>query len=178
MAAPAEKTLQNLGGKWKLNKEHSDDFESVLELQGVNLLIRKAIKTASVQLSISQPSQNEVRMEQTATAASIPGTTEEYILDWEWRKNDDAFFGDIEGRSRWTSQEEAKASGRSGDWQDADSEGKLIEAVGKKPDGAWTATHLWGFEDVGGERRHTRRVHVVDKHGNELNVRMIYDFQG
>ena len=178
MAAPKEKTLQNLAGRWTLNKKHSDDFAQVLELQGVNMLIRKAIGTASVHLKIMQPSSNEIKMEQTATSMSIPGTTEQYTLDWEWRENHDAFFGDIKGRSRWVSQEEAKENGGSGDWDADDSEGKLVEAVGKKPDDEWGATHLWGFEEVGGERRHTRRVHFTHSNGKELNVRMVYDFDG
>lgn len=178
MAAPDSKTLQSLEGKWKLNKDLSDDFTPVLALQGVNMLIRKAIGAASVHLKISQPSADEIRMEQTATAASIPGTTEEYTLDWEWRSNHDAFFGDIEGRSRWITQDEARTNGAQGDWLKDDSDGKLIQAVGKKPDDAWTATHLWGFEEVGGSRRHTRRVKVVSKEGEELVVRMVYDFEG
>ena len=176
MAAPNGKTLQNLAGSWTLNKDLSDDFGPVLEMQGVNVLIRKAIVAASVHLKISQPSEQELQMEQTATAAAIPGTTEEYILDWEWRSTHDAFFGDIEGRSRWTTQSEAKAAGVEGDWLEEDSNGKLIQATGKKLDGAWTATHLWGFEQVSGQRRHTRRVEVVDKDGKELRVRMVYDF--
>ncbi|KAJ9612606.1 hypothetical protein H2200_004203 [Cladophialophora chaetospira] len=178
MAAPSEVTLQNLAGKWTLNKSLSDDFTPILALQGVNVLVRKAIGTASVHLKISQPSEQELNMEQTATAASIPGTTEEYILDWDWRKNHDAFFGDIEGRSRWISQEEARHNGAEGDWEADDSQGKLIQAVGKKPDDAWTATHLWGFEKVDGAHRHTRRVKVTSKDGEELKVRMVYDFDG
>lgn len=178
MAAPESKSLQSLSGRWKLNKDLSDDFTPVLALQGVNILLRKAIGSASVQLKISQPSSDHIRMEQTATSASIPGTTEEYNLDWEWRQNHDAFFGDIEGRSRWITADQAKEFDASGEWIGGDSEGKLIQAVGKKPDDAWTATHIWGFEQVGGERRHTRRVHVVSKEGEEIDVRMVYDFVG
>ena len=117
-------------------------------------------------------------MKQTATAAAIPGTTEEYQLDWKRHSNHDAFFGDIEGRSRWIAQNEAKKNGAEGDWMKGDSEGKLINAVGKKPDDAWTATHYWGFEEVGGARRHTRRSKVVSQGGEELQVRMVYDYEG
>ena len=178
MAAPAEITLQNLAGKWTLNKAMSDDFSQVLALQGVNVLLRKAISAASVHLSVTQPSANELKRAQTATTASIPGTTEEYTLDWEWRKNHDAFFGDIEGRSKWVSQHEARENGAEGDWKADDSDGKLIQAEGKKPDDAWTGVHYWGFEDVGGQRRHTRRVKMTTKDGKELRVRMVYDFDG
>lgn len=177
MAAPQSVSLQALSGQWKLNKELSDDFAPVLAMQGVNVVVRKAIGVASVHLKVSQSSEDEICMEQTATAASIPGTIEEYILDWQWRSNHDTFFGDIEGRSRWISQEEAKEAGAEGDWLADDSQGKLIQAVGKKPDDSWMATHLWGFEEVGGGRRHTRRVKVNSKAGQEIKVRMVYDFE-
>ncbi|KIW57570.1 hypothetical protein PV05_06111 [Exophiala xenobiotica] len=78
-------------------------FRSGSGPQGVNVMIRKATSVASMHLKIKQPSENDLQMEQTATAASIPGTTEKYILDWKRRNSHDAFFGDIEGRSRWIS---------------------------------------------------------------------------
>ena len=122
----------------------------VLALQGVKALLRKAVDTASVHFTIIQPSENELKMEQTATAASIPGTADDYILDYEWREGHDAFFGDIEGRSRWVTQEVARKTGAESD-QDVDDDGrKLLNAVGKKPDDAWEATHFVGFEEVDG----------------------------
>lgn len=178
MAAPDSKTLQSLSGKWKLNKDLSDDFTPVLTLQGVNTLIRKATSVASVHLKIVQESSDKIHMENTATAAGIPGTSEDYTLDFEWRTSKDPFFGDVQGRSRWITQEEARENGATGEWLEGDSAGKLIQAVGKKPDDAWVATHLLGFENVGGERRHTRRVKVVGKDGEEVVVRMVYDYTG
>ena len=120
-------------------------------------------------------------MAQSVTAGKIPGTTEEYTLDWEWRSNEDSFFGTVEGRSRWVSVEEGRKTRivqGEGEWIGGDSEGKLIQAEGKKPGGEWEAAHLWGFEIVDGERRHTRRVLVKNKKGEELKVRMVYDFVG
>lgn len=176
MAAPSSKSLQSLNGKWKLNKDLSDDFTPVLALQGVNTLIRKATSVASVQLKVTQESVDKMHMENTATAANIPGTSEDYTLDFEWRTSHDPFFGDVQGRSRWITQDEARQNGANGEWLEGDSDGKLIQAVGKKSDDAWIATHLLGFEKVGGERRHTRRVKVVGKDGEAVTVRMVYDF--
>ena len=64
-----------------------------------------------------------------------------------------------------------------GEWIEDDSQGRLIHAEGKKG-GEWEANHLWGFEVVDGERRHTRRVRVGNEKGEELRVRMVYDFIG
>jgi hypothetical protein len=182
MAAPPNKTLQSLSGNWQLNKSCSDDFSSVLALQGVGLLVRKAATAASIHLKISQTDEQHIKMAQSVTSGKIPGTTEDYTLDWEWRTNNDSFFGEVAGRSRWISVEEAKQtevpSTEGGEWIEGDSNGKLIEAEGKKENGEWEAHHLWGFEMVDGERHHTRQVHVKNKKGEELRVRMVYDFVG
>ena len=182
MAAPPNITLQNLSGKYTLNKSYSDDFSKVLALQGVNALIRKAATAASVHLTITQPSPDNIKMAQSVTAGKIPGTTEDYTLDWDWRSNEDSFFGTVEGRSRLISVAEGRKSGivgqGEGEWIEGDSEGKLVQAEGKKPDGEWEAAHLWGFEIVDGERMHTRRVLVRNSKGDELRVRMVYDFVG
>jgi hypothetical protein len=120
-------------------------------------------------------------MAQSITSGKIPGTTEDYTLDYEWRTNQDGFFGEVSGRSRWVSVEEGRKTGvvgeGEGEWIEGDSEGKLIHAEGKKQ-GEWEASHLWGFEMVDGERRHTRRVRVSNEKGEELRVRMVYDFVG
>lgn len=182
MAAPSSVTLQNLSGKWTLNKASSDDFAAVLALQGVNALIRKAASAASVHLTVKQPDTQHISMAQSVTAGKIPGTTEEYVLDWAWRENEDGFFGKVKGRSRWVNveegmQEDVLGEGEGNVWVEGDSEGSLIEAEGKK-EGEWEARHLWGFEVVDGERKHTRRVWVRKKEGEEIRVRMVYDWVG
>ncbi|KAL8743473.1 MAG: hypothetical protein Q9184_008107, partial [Pyrenodesmia sp. 2 TL-2023] len=177
MAAPAAKTLANLAGRYKLNKSLSTaDIASILELQGTSLLIRKAIASASVTLTISQPSSNEYKIEQTATAASIPGTTEQYILDGEWRTNKDAFFGQVRGRSQWINLDEAKAKGEdlAGDWADHN-EGKLILAEGGSTNGNWEAFRIWGFEEIAGKKCYTQSVKVWNKDGQEVKGKMVYD---
>ena len=75
-------------------------------------------------------------MAQSVTSGKIPGTTEEYILDYEWRTNQDSFFGEISGRSCWVSGEEGRNTDvvgeGEGEWLEGDSEVKLIHAEGKK----------------------------------------------
>jgi hypothetical protein len=71
----------------------------------------------SVTLHVPKARKDEYQIKQSATAAGIPGTTEQYILDWEWRENDDAFFGKVRGRNRWSrasSRKECQMSGRRG----------------------------------------------------------------
>ncbi|KAG7008585.1 hypothetical protein G7Y79_00005g017260 [Physcia stellaris] len=174
MAAPPRKTLHNIAGRWTLNKDLSDPFEPVLKLQGVNGFIRKLASHTSVHLNITQPTPNEIHLQQTATGASIPAVTEDWILDWQWRDGKDPLFGDMTGRARWIKKEEAPE----GDWEDCD-DGLIMQAEGKKPDDEWGGTHYWGFEYVGGERRYTRRIYMVNNKTTEkMNVRMVYNFDG
>ena len=64
-----------------------------------------------------------------------------------------------------------------GEWEQGD-DGEVILAEGGKPDESWTAARIWGFEVVGGERRYTQRVEVWNKKGDEVRVKMVYDFVG
>lgn len=43
--------------------------------------------------------------------------------------------------------------------------------------GGWIAEQIWGFEDVNGERRYTRRI-VVWKNGEFRRARVVYDYKG
>lgn len=171
-----KRKLVNLSGKWKLNKPLSTDVAAILALQGTSYLIRKGINSASVTLTISQPQKDEYKIEQTATAASIPGTTEQYILDGEWRTNHDAFFGEVKGRSQWISVDEAKAKIDDDSWEVDGEDGRLILAEGGSTDGKWEAFRIWGFEEIEGERRYVQNVKVWNKDGDEVKGKMVYDF--
>jgi hypothetical protein len=80
MAAPLSTTLQNFSSKY-INKSCSDDFSKVPALRVINTLVRKAATTASVHLTITQPSPDKFKMTQSVTADKFPGTTEDHILD-------------------------------------------------------------------------------------------------
>ena len=174
MAVPPYKTLHNLAGNWTLNKSLSDPYAPVLALEGVNTLIRKAASKCSVHLTVTQPTPDEIHVQQRATGASIPGTTEDYKLDRQWRESKEPLFGLMKGRARWVKKEEAPE----GDWEDCD-EGMLIQVEGQKPSGVWGGTHYWGFELVEGQRKHTRRIYLFnDEKDEKMSVRMVYDFDG
>ncbi|KAL8697501.1 MAG: hypothetical protein Q9201_007093 [Fulgogasparrea decipioides] len=177
MSAPSSKTLVKLQGRWKLNKSLSADVASILALQGTSKMIRSAIGSASVTLTISQPSEEEYHVKQTATAAAIPGTTEQYILDNEWRTNKDPFFGEVKGRSRWISLDEGTEMQEDSDekWEDSD-EGKLILAESGSMDGIWESTRVWGFKELEGARRWIQSVHVWNKEGEDFRGNMVYDY--
>lgn len=168
-------SLSNLTGRWRMNKALSDDIAPILELQGVSLLVRKAIAAAAVVLEVQQPSSESYTIKQHAVSAAAPGTTEEYHLDDQWRTNTDPFFGAVRGRSRWISLDDArKHDGLQGEWTEHD---RLVLAEGGAADETWHAVRIWGFEHIDGNPRWTQRVKVSGKQGGEIRARMVYDLE-
>lgn len=118
MAAPENKSIHNLNGKWQVNKTLSDSFEPVLALQGVGFLTRKAIGAATLTLHISQsegppsacPLQpiadpaaekvSHILVDQTLTGG-IKGNSENRCADGRPRAHSDWLFGTVEGSTHW-----------------------------------------------------------------------------
>lgn len=86
------------------NKTLSDQrTDTILQLQGVGWLKRKAIVYGTVTLAIKHTKDDEgieqIHIEQTLTGG-IPGTTEDRTLWWKERENEDHVFGPVVGKSR------------------------------------------------------------------------------
>ncbi|MCJ1312086.1 hypothetical protein MMC25_005760 [Agyrium rufum] len=192
MAAPAHKTINDLSGKWVMNKSLSDDPVPLLGIQGMPYLMRKAISLApgGMTLTITQtPSptnandrtQTRLVTDQAAPGGIMKGNTDERILDWEYREKKVPMFGEIKTRTRfvgmqdlageqkewlkeggWLAEEEA------GVWRGVQSE-VVNEAKG------WVAEQIWGFQEVNGQRYHVRRAEA--RKGKEIQrARLVYDY--
>lgn len=144
----ASKNLKDLNGKWSMNKDLSSDPSPVLEIQGVNAMIRKAASMAPISLDVSQPSADEIHIKQ-STTASIPAIDEEwYPGDYEWREQSDKLLGKVRSRSRWAKVDELGGfdaflvKGLGGD-------DEVIQADVESRDGGWKAVQVWLFEGSG-----------------------------
>ncbi|CAJ2500927.1 Uu.00g037800.m01.CDS01 [Anthostomella pinea] len=127
----------------------------------------------------------------------LKGTQENRSLDDEFREHSDWLFGTVRGHGRWMGADELAALVAAGGeavakgWVDGSgflAADWIEEGEGGGPKGEthvysfvesldsdWTATQVWGFQMVGGERRYARNV-VVAKKGKFYNMKMIYDF--
>ncbi|KAL2867589.1 uncharacterized protein BJX67DRAFT_387825 [Aspergillus lucknowensis] len=109
MAAPNDATLENLNGKWTLDKSLSSPTDPLLALQGMNWVVRKAIGMSSVILDIKEFHEVEngsatplTRIEiLQSTTSGLPGTSEKRYIDWEERTQEDHIFGKCVVRARW-----------------------------------------------------------------------------
>ncbi|KAJ5779676.1 hypothetical protein N7457_007396 [Penicillium paradoxum] len=57
-----------------------------------------------------------------------------------------------------------------------EAEGEFLQSFVRNVESGWTAEQVWGFETVGGERRHTRRI-VVAKGSKVEFTRLVYIFK-
>ncbi|KAF2459804.1 hypothetical protein BDY21DRAFT_299125 [Lineolata rhizophorae] len=200
MAAPESVTINDLTGKWVINKSLSGDTDAVLALQGMGWLMRQTLKLATVTVGLRQYADSagvtHVDAAQTLTGG-IPGTTERRVLDWRWREHADHIFGELRGRSRFCDLGRDLGDGAAGPEEDREflragwgremraEGGKAIESFVENEKAGWTGWQVWGFEDDvkangedgPGERRYVR--HVVVRKGEEaVRIKMIYDYIG
>ncbi|KIX07493.1 uncharacterized protein Z518_02146 [Rhinocladiella mackenziei CBS 650.93] len=193
MAAPPELSCTNLSGKFTLNKSLSDDVDSMLALQGLSWLTRKAIGLATVVLTIREYTNDGIlHIDITSAASGLSTTQEDRILDWQERETKDKIFGTVNGQSRMWKTGEFQMAGPGSD-EDATflraeklKDGQTSKFLDDEhvqsfvtniAGGDWSAEQNWGFEDINGERRYTRRV-VCWKGDKVQRVRLVYDYKG
>ncbi|KAL8682408.1 MAG: hypothetical protein Q9186_001529 [Xanthomendoza sp. 1 TL-2023] len=177
MAAPPEKTLKNLAGKWVMNKTLSDDTDRILQMQGVGWFLRRAIALATITLTITEYVKDDLTHIDITQVASPGGitTTENRVLDWEYHDHTDKIFGEVKGKSRWVKLSDVDDDDflKKG-WDDL--EGEHVQGYVESNGGGWTADQVWGFELIDGKRYYVR--HVVVRKGDDWKLaRLVYDYQ-
>ncbi|KAF1912325.1 hypothetical protein BDU57DRAFT_459387 [Ampelomyces quisqualis] len=198
MAAPSKVDIKNLQGKWVMNKTLSDSPDAVLALQGVGWLTRKTIGLATVTQHLKQfPTTGadgkptiQIDIEQTATGG-MKGTSEYRTLDWEFRGHTDWLFGTLQGRTRYNTikaiLEENKGKGTDEEdakylvegWLKETEEGEVVESFVDNDGAKWTGWQIWGFAEINGERKLTRRFAIRKKNTKEvIRIRLTYDWAG
>ncbi|KAJ8115485.1 hypothetical protein OPT61_g2890 [Boeremia exigua] len=195
MAAPASVTIKNLQGKWVMSKTLSDAFDPVLALQGIGWLTRKALGAATVTQHLKHHTAEDGTTPQIdidqLISGGLKGSSEQRTLDWTYREHSDWLFGTVKGRSRYTTLaaalEEAKANGVAEEdikylaegWLKETEDGDVIETYAENVGNKWTGWQIWGFAEIGGERKYVRRVVVRKTDKNEVQkVRLVYDYTG
>lgn len=164
-----------------MNKSLSDDYDRILQMQGVSWFLRKAISYATITLTIKEyvddtaEKYTHIDISQVATGG-VGGSTENRTLDYTWRDHEDKIFGKVKGRSRWVKLEDIDGDDFLKTGFD-DMEGEHVQALAESIDKGWTADQVWGFEEVNGERRYVR--HVIVKKGEDWKMaRLVYDYKG
>ncbi|KIX00031.1 uncharacterized protein Z518_10958 [Rhinocladiella mackenziei CBS 650.93] len=202
MASPDEVKIGNLTGTFKVmmltvvskNKGLSDDIGPLLELQGINWLVRKMMVAGTPTLVIKEFVDGEGKAQldiDLSGPAGIKGQ-DRRVLDWEPLTKNNGPFGLVENRGRYFSgtveslsaletedhaflNAEILADGSPSSWMD---DGQHLQTTMVSKEGGWTSEQTWGFELIDGKRYHTRRG-IVTKDGEGCRRgRLVYDYIG
>lgn len=160
----------------------------------MSYLTRKLVTSVTLTLDIKQfsappsppaeasaPAVIHIEIEQTGTGG-MKGTSEKRCLDNVFRDHKDWLFGHVKGQTRWANAEDVEEDAflKSG-WLEGEEEKKgpngeshVLSYVESYDDG-WTATQVWGFKTIEGERRHVRNV-VIAKGSERVELQLVYDY--
>lgn len=190
LSDPTDATLALQGVGWMLRK--------TIGLATVTLHVKQYTGPPRAP-STSAEDATHIDVEQTLTGG-VQGNAEQRCLDWEAREHRDWLFGTVRGQSRFVSLSDlnswvpetygAYLRGGGGDddggeWLEGEAENRgplgeshVLSHVQNTDEGrGWTATQIWGFQVIGGERRYVRLVVVRDKDGKkEVRMKMVYDY--
>ncbi|KAH0838194.1 hypothetical protein J3R83DRAFT_6446 [Lanmaoa asiatica] len=187
MAAPPNVTTKAMGGKFLMNKALSDSTEEILHLQGLSWFTRRAIAMFSLTLAIKHTTDEagieHIDIDQTLSGG-IPGTSENRILDWHERDEDDDVFGAVTGKARRIPVEDITDEFLKKDWtQDTIDHDIVLTDSWSTPSRnryTWRAVQTWGFAMVNGERRYVRHTTFTStrKQDGPIHTRFVYDYLG
>ncbi|CAG8976442.1 hypothetical protein HYALB_00008031 [Hymenoscyphus albidus] len=181
MAAPPEVNLNQLDGKFMLNKKLSDSFDALLALQGVSWAVRKAASYATPRLTIKSATRLEDSMICLEIHAVVigSGSTDNVSLDWSTVDKTDSLLGDYKAKMGWSTaaelSEDVLRDGvlNAGGTLDA----KYIRIVIESSRDGMVGEHVWSFESVDGVRRYVRRL-AVRKGEKVVMAKSVYDYTG
>ncbi|KAI4138678.1 MAG: hypothetical protein LQ341_004557 [Variospora aurantia] len=163
MAAPSNKTLKDLNGKWIMvirsllpslspsyfhpddsppsqNKTLSDDTDRILQMQGVGWFLRHAIALATITLTISEYVQdNLTHIDIHQVATGNIQSTEERTLDWVARDHTDGIFGTVKGKSRWVKLKDVDDDAFLKTGWDGGEDEEYVQGYVESVGGGWTA---------------------------------------
>lgn len=180
MEAPGQAKILDVSGRWLLNRSLSDSTEASFALQGIPWIVRKIINFASLELQYVQlpppPGSTAARFgfKQTVSPGGF-NTSNEYIFDGQKRVDTVPIFGEISARCRYIRGGELAehVAGLSG----ADVDDMAILEVIQSEAMGWSASTVWVFEAVGGERRLVK--HNTTTKGEQVEkARIVFDYLG
>lgn len=103
-------------------------------------------------------------------------THEARCLDNVFREHSDWLFGDVKGQSQWVTLDEITDEHLKKGWE-IEGDGKFVRSHVERVDNSWTATQIWGFQVINGERRYCRNIVVKKvKDNKRVELRLVYDY--
>lgn len=143
--------------------------------------MRKVLNMAAVTLVITESEEDgltRIHVEN-RPASGLPPTTEDRVFNYESVEVAHALFGKVRSKTRWAGAtdldevDEFLAAG----FDTEVAQPLFVHIMTEHLDNGVVTHQAWGFEQVEGNRFHTR--HIVVKKGEEaVRVKLVYDYLG
>jgi hypothetical protein len=156
----------------------------MVSLATVTLHVKQFTAPPSPPADPANPPVTHIEIEQTGTGG-MKGSTEKRCLDYTFREHSDWLFGHVKGQTKWVTPAEVTDAflkdGGNGGWLEGEEEktgpnGEThVLSYVESLDNGWTATQIWGFKVVEGERKYVRNV-VIAKEGERVELQLVYDW--
>ncbi|KAF1824487.1 uncharacterized protein K489DRAFT_378906 [Dissoconium aciculare CBS 342.82] len=182
MAAPTTVNIKNLTGTFVMDKTLSDSSIPVLKMQKIPWIVQQAVYYSTITVKLKQTTDEagvvHIDQEQLST-----GTVqhEPRLVTGEWAERDVQFWGKVKGKTSYKKISELTDDFLKEGWAaEHTAEGDdavILESYTESLADTWTATQIWGFAEVQGERRHVRRI-LAEKEGKTERIRLVYNYQG
>ncbi|EPS39159.1 hypothetical protein H072_7096 [Dactylellina haptotyla CBS 200.50] len=176
MAVPADKTVANISGVYNMNRTLSGDTDTILSLQNIGWLKRKALSVAPVTITITHyPETGVINVD--SNALNVIKSSEDMHIDGKPYEQNHPLWGPLKLTTQKIKLSELDDEKLKEGWVDEE----LLQVVATHEAQKWIATQIWGFQEVEvngkSEKRHFRRVRL-DKDGKKgvTYTHMVYDF--
>ncbi|KAK4550191.1 hypothetical protein LTR36_003158 [Oleoguttula mirabilis] len=178
MAVPASVTTKDMSGTYTLNKTLSDSSQAVLKMQNIGFIVRQAAQYSTVTATLKQYTDDRgvVHLDQDQVSTGGIRNIEERTLDGVSGERTNSIWGKVRGVTRLTKLSELEDDYLKEGWSQDCIDGDLIYSVNESDTNGWRAVQVYGFADVGGERKHVRRV-VTTKGEQVEKIRLVYDWK-
>jgi hypothetical protein len=114
--------------------------------------------------------------------AGFKGSTEQRILDGAWHDKKDFIFGPTKEKTEWIKLSDLSDADEDDKYLktgfDAETEAdEVISATIESVGAGWVGRQVWGFETIGGVRKHVRHL-TVRKGDKVVRLKMVNDYEG
>ncbi|KAL3463334.1 hypothetical protein BJX64DRAFT_287587 [Aspergillus heterothallicus] len=116
-------SMQDLNGTWILEKHLSSNIPLILKLQKIPFLIRHAITSSPIHLTLTQYTESDSKdqkqvhldlVQRTAGTLSLGVIEDQRVLDWVEREHEDFVFGKVLTRSQFVDGRPGNGEGDAG----------------------------------------------------------------
>ncbi|KKY28483.1 hypothetical protein UCDDS831_g00223 [Diplodia seriata] len=182
MAAPPEKTIGDMSGKWVLERKLSTNMDKVMSLQGLSWVTIKALSIISVteayEQHVDEKGVTHIDVHPTVTGG-FKGQDTKWIVDGVQRAVHHPEFGEMTQSSWWSDLTDVDDGYLREGWVYGEGERagpKNLALKCSSEKAGFVLDGVWGFVDVDGKRYHARKT-ACKKDGKVENCTAVYSWK-